>query len=94
MRTKGANPVCPNLFCQKVTHYLMEFLESLLLVGSSLTHRSLSVGTCSIFLIVPVLCPLLITSRVIQSLILIEGAAGFFREMGLLFRTGSRVSPY
>ena len=36
--------------------------------GSSLTQTRVRVGTCSIFLIVPVLCPLLTTSRVIHSL--------------------------
>lgn len=35
--------------------------------GSSRTHRSLRVGTCSIFLTVPVWCPRLSSSSVMQS---------------------------
>lgn len=93
MRMKGVSPDCPNLFCQKFTHSIIEFLESLLLMGYSLTHKSFNVGTCSIFLMVPVLCPLLITSRVMQSLSLTIEIAFFLRERGLLLRTGSRVSP-
>ena len=48
----------------------MELRDSLVLRGSSLTQTSWKEGTCNIFLSVPVLCPLLMTSSVMQSLIL------------------------
>jgi hypothetical protein len=46
----------------------MLFLDSFVFSGSSRTQTSWKEGTCSIFFSVPVLCPRLITSSVMQSL--------------------------
>lgn len=48
----------------------MKFLDYFRVQGSSLMQTSVKVGTCSIFLTVPVLWLLLITSRVTHQLIL------------------------
>jgi hypothetical protein len=53
--------------------------------GSYLTQISFKVGTCSIFFIVPVLWPRLITYNVMQSVIFMEDATCFVEKALYLF---------
>lgn len=67
-------------FCSLLCHIdiqsLMAILDYLEFKGYSLTQMSFSVGTCNIFLMVPVWWPRLMTYRVMHSLILMLLLAG------------------
>lgn len=65
-----------SLLCHIEIQSLMAILDYFEFKGSSLTQISFRVGTCNIFLIVPVWWPRLITYRVMHSLIFMLLFAG------------------
>lgn len=63
-------PSSDSFSLQSLVQSLIKFLDYFCVQGSSLTQTKVRVGTCNIFLMIPVLWPRLTTSRVMHSLIL------------------------